>query len=71
MKYLAVMFAMDPLTNQTFSCSTEVDIENKVDVLHHMMNFSKTDKECVDTILLIENGPSCPRVVHFWTSMNF
>ena len=70
MKYLAIIFLVDLGGGQSFSLSREVDTNDVELVYKYMKKEAKATDDQVDTILLLENGDTSPKVVKFWRAEN-
>jgi hypothetical protein len=73
--YLAILFANDIASNETLSCSAEVDTDDKRTIFELLCKNANVSVEEVDTILVVENGGridpgSPPKVLHYWTGRN-
>jgi hypothetical protein len=72
--YLAILFATNPETGETFSCSTEVeDDADKNSIYNALKKMSHCADNSFDTILVVESGSwehAPPAVIDHWTAAN-
>ena len=74
---LAIVFAVDPFSNETFSLSREVDENATKQIIYDYLKVEAhlTD-DAVDTILVVKSmvdvyrHPVAPEIVHFWSAVN-
>lgn len=71
MKYLAVIFLVNPGSSESFCLSRETDLNKVKDVHRFMKEEAKASDDSIDTILLVESGTwehAPPNVVEHWTA---
>ncbi len=69
--YTIVLFACDVDSGEALSLSRESDTADKAKVVKLMMKEAGlTDKDNLDTILVMKNGKRSPEVVKHWSARN-
>lgn len=69
---LAILFAMNIGSGETFSMSRAVDTDDLPTIFAHLKQEAHVSSENIDTILLVQNGENGqhPRVVKHWSAVN-
>ena len=69
-EYLVILFAGDVCGGETLTMSRSTSNKTKKDVVALLTQEAGVSDEEIDTILVLENGATYPKVLHHWSGLN-